>query len=166
MHRDCFCDASCILFGDCCFDHQTVCKEHYPDSTDALTTSTSYVFSTNELSCDNYESECLTEDLLQNHCPMIEPSECPEEHGNCAKYSHIDPKTCSECAAIGDKCIVELGHTKKCTKLQKKCKDDNCPINTVENCSDCEDIGFNCLKKLKLTKQCKKFGWNKKKGCF
>ena len=29
MHRDCFCDSSCILFDDCCADHVTTCSHLY-----------------------------------------------------------------------------------------------------------------------------------------
>ena len=29
QYRDCFCDTSCILFGDCCDDHFGACAEFY-----------------------------------------------------------------------------------------------------------------------------------------
>jgi len=40
IKRDCFCDSSCILFGDCCDDHIDICKHLYGPGTLAGTTTT------------------------------------------------------------------------------------------------------------------------------
>ena len=39
-YRDCFCDASCMIFGDCCEDHVVTCRHLYPGY-EATTTTTS-----------------------------------------------------------------------------------------------------------------------------
>lgn len=53
IKRDCFCDSSCILFGDCCDDHEVTCKHLYgtgttatPDTTVDPTSTTDYTTNT------------------------------------------------------------------------------------------------------------------------
>ena len=36
--RDCFCDSSCIQFGDCCQDHAETCAHLHPETTTEGTT--------------------------------------------------------------------------------------------------------------------------------
>jgi len=42
VHRDCFCDSSCILFNDCCSDHKDTCSSLYTTTTPEPTTTTEF----------------------------------------------------------------------------------------------------------------------------
>ena len=173
MRRDCFCDSSCILFGDCCDDHYEACPFLY----EGITTTAAGCTTTCSTSCPSdttthaistispgYDScqKCLTDQFLKDNCPA---TKCEENGQKCQKFTLLTPKTCAECDEMGEDCILQLGHKKTCKKLQKKCEKGSCALDTVNDCSDCELLGIDCVKKLNLTKNCKKLGWHKKKGC-